>query len=815
MSALTPIICPFEQHSLTDLVAFLNESLEKVEVVTRSSISVWRKRAEQEILHHDNNNVDSQWLHAIKRWLAHCTGKAFETFSRSELVNAFLEIHLSLRNEEVFFAKRKLAELQKLAELRSFSTHGFQSHQHNLLEDLETALEDMSLNDLGLEELDIQDDDIEDDTTVLPSIRQQEQLNSPPRKRQRIASSAARHSVHPIPLTARSKSSWNMYLKSNPDIWLEKCREWVRDLTLAYENRENLHLSDNDCQTHLDNVVATLREIRAVQAGIYKHKEWQEAVKSSGLAKAICSWSDPKGLVHWKADFVTLLIRKHKILETLLLVLGSWVPSASKDSWVDQDNALTFTSSSVNYVEDLGGHLFRAFKKYPHMIPREACPSSVFFLLNLKNFKEAASQWLGFAFSKEKLNTRFLNSELETQRAYNELMEKLHKFKEAEFNDIKDPALRTIFQRSVAFRNLIDKPKENFFKNRPSLNAPCRLCKDLDDEHKCIQKIAVKIQKTDNRWIGSGVSYSPRDKVDAVPIRNNKDGDFEERPVIHPIKDLGLRRIQCSDEILERCGSLTYYICDEKEPNKILDFWMFNAFPEAVLKTLIDHHEALQTIKGVDRGDQFESYSQGSMVPKGSRAPKGGAPGDSYTMYSGMDAVDEQSINALFDDAEDSMILVQAARVIHPPAYQKMELEIIDGDKLGISGATTYLCRNYTSPLHRDDDACPGLCAQYQLQAKKKGDEYAFIFADYGIYVVSRSNSLWSFDGSMTHGTLLPCNDPLEAADITMDHGGPNSPPVRISNGSHATKNNRNTNAARKYRAARVSQKNIQEYWGV
>ena len=79
---------------------------------------------------------------------------------------------------------------------------------------------------------------------------------------------------------------------------------------------------------------------------------------------------------------------------------------------------------------------------------------------------------------------------------------------------------------------------------------------------------------------------------------------------------------------------------------------MFNAFPEAVLKTLIDHHEALQTIKGVDRGDQFESYSQGSMVPKGSRAPKGGAPGDSYTMYSGMDAVDEQSINALFDDAE-------------------------------------------------------------------------------------------------------------------------------------------------------------------
>ena len=40
------------------------------------------------------------------------------------------------------------------------------------------------------------------------------------------------------------------------------------------------------------------------------------------------------------------------------------------------------------------------------------------------------------------------------------------------------------------------------------------------------------------------------------------------------------------------------------------------------------------------------------MFPKGSRIPAGGLPGDSYTMYTGMDAIDEASINALFDDAE-------------------------------------------------------------------------------------------------------------------------------------------------------------------
>ena len=90
---------------------------------------------------------------------------------------------------------------------------------------------------------------------------------------------------------------------------------------------------------------------------------------------------------------------------------------------------------------------------------------------------------------------------------------------------------------------------------------------------------------------------------------------------------------------------------------------MFNAFPEPVLEQLISHHQALQTIKSIDRGNQFDTYPQGHMVAKGSRAPKGGSPGDSYTMYSGMEAVDEESINALFDDAE-VRFTIQKAEVI-------------------------------------------------------------------------------------------------------------------------------------------------------
>jgi len=59
-------------------------------------------------------------------------------------------------------------------------------------------------------------------------------------------------------------------------------------------------------------------------------------------------------------------------------------------------------------------------------------------------------------------------------------------------------------------------------------------------------------------------------------------------------------------------------------------------------------------VKEVKRGAQFQYYSEGSMIPKGGREAMGGAEGDTYTLYAGMEAVSMQDINSLFDDAEVS-----------------------------------------------------------------------------------------------------------------------------------------------------------------
>ena len=97
------------------------------------------------------------------------------------------------------------------------------------------------------------------------------------------------------------------------------------------------------------------------------------------------------------------------------------------------------------------------------------------------------------------------------------------------------------------------------------------------------------------------------------------------------------------------------------------------------------------------------------------------------------------------------MVLCEVARVLDFSVYSALKEATEAGDKLGVFGTTLYSCKNYTSPLHLDDDISPGLCAQFELQAKKFLAEYAFIYADYGIYVVTQPNSLWYIISNLCH----------------------------------------------------------------
>lgn len=87
--------------------------------------------------------------------------------------------------------------------------------------------------------------------------------------------------------------------------------------------------------------------------------------------------------------------------------------------------------------------------------------------------------------------------------------------------------------------------------------------------------------------------------------------------------------------------------------------------------------------------------------------------------------------------------MAATARSAHPQLWNDWKAATQHAEKLGILGASIYLCDNYTTPLHQDNDCIRGLSTQLMLTADANLKEFAFIYATYGIYVVPQPNSLW------------------------------------------------------------------------
>ncbi|KDR65316.1 hypothetical protein GALMADRAFT_148783 [Galerina marginata CBS 339.88] len=189
-----------------------------------------------------------------------------------------------------------------------------------------------------------------------------------------------------------------------------------------------------------------------------------------------------------------------------------------------------------------------------------------------------------------------------------------------------------------------------------TLNSPCPNCQSLkDDNKKCRRNIFVSTDnKLDLSLAGVGVSFADKkDQIDAIPGNNLKSG---QKPIIlHPSDDrLQLEEVMYDEEVIARCGFQLFKFYDQKNPSKLLDFWVYNPFPSDIFERLLKYHRGLQelNLKSLKRGSQFEFFSQGTMVPRGSRIAMGGLPGDAYVMYPGMEGLDPEGINLLFNDAE-------------------------------------------------------------------------------------------------------------------------------------------------------------------
>jgi hypothetical protein len=79
---------------------------------------------------------------------------------------------------------------------------------------------------------------------------------------------------------------------------------------------------------------------------------------------------------------------------------------------------------------------------------------------------------------------------------------------------------------------------------------------------------------------------------------------------------------------------------------------IYNVFHPDHLKLMIEHSKQIPRNSLIQRGCQFDFFSEGEMVGIGSRALAGGTPADCYRQYDTVSVRSLNGIDLMFNNAE-------------------------------------------------------------------------------------------------------------------------------------------------------------------
>ncbi|PPQ82616.1 hypothetical protein CVT24_005418 [Panaeolus cyanescens] len=744
MSAWTPIYIPLAAYCPLIEGIFL-QAFEETQAIHPN---LWRRSALAECKASFNLKIEAlkashpeQWEQELTSWITKSVAMDASLLPQSERLMISFDVSVLRKNDpegaEHAATHYFSSGVQQRMVVNNIDGNGYNLHQHNILVD-------STVDDL-VEEI--------PNTLHISTKNPSESTASPPRKRIKEETPTPRYILALPPLTARGAHQWSKFVENNPLQWLQWCRAWCTTLSNAYSDCNNMELSNEQSEQYYREVVLCLRELRAIGQSVYQNSSWKSATIESDLAKALINWSNPLGIVVWKADFAVKLCRFHRIYDSFLYILQTWsgiqVEATKEKLQMPQKLSFEIIPVSNQQKNQYGNRLLEILKNNPDLIPVSSNPSSVFFLLSEANFREAVHSWLGGALAEKKLENAFLVDK-DIHLTYSQLCKTLHeKAKKSDgFSSIKNLLIQTIFQRTTSILKLKKSLSTKFTISkikveRGRFSKSCTNCVGLSRDKKCLQEIFVDVKEAAENVLQCGVSFHPRDKVNINLLAKDRDA----HPLYHPTEDLNLKEIKADEDVIQRCGYQLYAIYDVADHDKrqMLDFYVYGAFSEDTLKRFMEHNDRIRKLKmkPLHRGSQFAEYSQGEMFAHGARSPMGGRAGDSYVFYDGMEGKTKEGLESLFDLAEDSMTLMEVTRVLNFDIFKDIKEAAQDCDRLGLQGVTAYHCYNYASPIHRDCDTSTGLCAQFQLAAEEHMREFSFIYMDYGIYFVPRRGSLW------------------------------------------------------------------------
>ena len=69
-----------------------------------------------------------------------------------------------------------------------------------------------------------------------------------------------------------------------------------------------------------------------------------------------------------------------------------------------------------------------------------------------------------------------------------------------------------------------------------------------------------------------------------------------------------------------------------------------------------------------------------------------------------------------------------------------------DLSQTGFTGASSYSCKNYSSPIHKDKDRTWSIVNQLHLDLPPSGHpakDFNFAYAQWGVYLITEENMVW------------------------------------------------------------------------
>ncbi|KAF4581801.1 hypothetical protein EYR40_002819 [Pleurotus pulmonarius] len=786
-----PILDPVEfvwlaQEPLASAVTTLEQGSEQAQL---EQYPIWKENVKREI------EARSYWVQRVVDWLAFVTG-GIELSSEAEAIDVFVDcMWLRHIGQDENACKRLRQAQQDFLELpipSKFNNGMLDKEEEE--QDVEIKVEPIDLSELRL-----------GSTSEFLQLRWEQAM----------------------------PTNWKRTIREDPETQYLVCRQWSESLAVFFSETNEPGFSESQA------AVEALRQMRKITTTTWSQPSWQAAVKTSGLSEVVIDICKPSKQLDIQFPHVVETFRRNVWRETLGELLYNWTPKTVIEGITKDLNDLkttnTFREGGITCTPLT---LLQTMSEHPESIPRISNPASIFFLVNSQNFAMAWERWLQpaldlYGIATEDVNVKELHRRirgLDLDRIKSEVLldetlelilaetEKLVKqsqlvvessvrslriLEQPQASNITAPSSKASAKTAVLGKmkkirrrgkktsppsEAQDMPSssnlptpslspDDVLEDGLSITLPltnsCPHCSGRDKDEWCVR--IVEVERLDGDYQGCVLTEAP--EHDRLRPKDIRPGMNDDTKYYHP-KDLGLKALQPRPEVFARCAVDTTLLVSGA---LLVGAVKFGAFSSEALTEMQDHHETSSVLKTVKRGASFRAFAKGSSTMKaiGSRLPQGGNPGSGYGPYADVKADTHDDIRTLFKHAEISDKLMHAARHIYYPVTKVIGRDSVSSgmDPLGSTGSNMFICRNYVSPIHVDDDLTISACMQ--LDKRCPSGEWNFAYAQWGYYIETIPNTLWLFYGTHQHGTIMPSRSTM-AATSSARRGNGRAQPAQV-----------------------------------